>query len=104
MDVTQWMSGPGIYTLQFKYKGGTLGLTASQVALLSHAKDEPNDTREEFVDKHDCHAGAWAKGDVYMLDLKEYDPARTYLVAAQIRGGNTTKGEIVFRKKRPGTG
>ena len=104
IDVTQWVSGPGTYLLQFTYKSGTLGLTASQVALISHPKDNPNDTREECVDKHDCHAGAWAKGDVYMLDLKEHDPERTYLLAASIRGGNTTQGEILFRKKRPEAG
>jgi hypothetical protein len=101
LDVTKWVLGPGVYTVRFKYLQGLLGLTASSVALVSHPKDKPDDRREDAVDKHTCHAGAWNKDETYTLDLKQHDPQRTYLVVAQIRGGKTTKGEIFFRKKRP---
>ncbi|MBI3920687.1 MAG: hypothetical protein HY318_04650, partial [Armatimonadetes bacterium] len=66
-DVMQFVKGAGIYLFQPKWRSGTLGLSASQVSLLSFAKDKPEDTREEAVDRHPCHAGAWVQGDVYAL-------------------------------------
>ena len=100
IDVTKYVLGPGTYTLKFKYRRGTLGLTASQVQLVSHPKDTPAERRVEAVDRHSCHAGAWVKGDVYTVRLKEYDPQRVYLVVANIQGGRTTEGEIYMRKLR----
>ena len=101
MDVTKCIVGAGTYILKFKYRRGRLGLTASQVQLVSHPKDKPEDRRQEAVDKHSCHAGAWVKGDTYCLELKEHDAGRTYLVIASIRGGKTTEGEIFLHKERP---
>ena len=58
--------------------------------------------RVEVEDRHPCHAGAWVKGDVYTLEVKEFDPARGYVLQADIHGGNSTEGEFLFRKLRPG--
>ena len=101
LDVTEFVRGAGTYLFRPKYKSGSLGLGASRVALVSHPKDRPEDTREEAVDAHDCHAGAWVKGDEYRLELKEHDPARGYAVLAHISGGSTTNGQFHFRKVRP---
>lgn len=98
LDVTQFVKGEGTYWFRPAYKMGSLGLIASQVALVSYAKDKPDELREEAVDRHDCHAGAWVKDDVYLLPLKEYDPERGYAVLANVRGGDSTEGDFLFRK------
>ena len=101
LDVTEFVAGPGTYWFRPKWRSGSLGLGASKVALVSYPKGKPDDLREEAVDKHECHAGAWVKGDVYTLELEEQDPNRGYAVVAHIRGGKTTSGEFQFRKLRP---
>lgn len=100
LDVTEFVDGAGTYTLQPKWRSGTLGLTATRVSLVSFSKAKPEDVKEEATDKHDCHAGAWVKGDVYTLELGQYDPNRGYAVIADIYGGKTTGGEFYFRKLR----
>lgn len=98
LDVTEFVNGAGTYWFRPTYRRGSLGLTASQVALVSYAKDKPDELREEAVDRHDCHAGAWVKDDVYLLPLKEYAPERGYAVLAHVRGGDSTEGDFLFRK------
>lgn len=100
LEVSALVDGPGIYRFQPKYRGGTLGLTASCVQLASFAKDAPDSIRVEAQDEHSCHAGAWVKDDIYRLELQAFDPTREYAVIARIRGGPTTKGEFLFRKLR----
>lgn len=100
IDVTGLVDGPGTYTFRPVYRSGTLGLAAYRVALVSFAKDKPDETREEVVDQHTCHAGAWVKDDLYTLELKAFDPARGYAVVAQIGGGDSTNGDFFFRKLR----
>jgi len=70
------------------------------VSLVSSAKDKPDETREEAVDKHRCHAGAWVEADLYRLELKQYDAGRGYAVVAHIGGGDSTTGDFMFRRLR----
>lgn len=100
LDVTPFVVGSGTYLFQPKYRSGSLGLSASRVSLISFPRDKPDDAREEAVDKHTCHAGAWCEGDIYTLELQEHAPNRGYAVVANIHGGKTTAGEFYFRKKR----
>ena len=100
LDVTEYIDGPGTYSFRPAYRSGTLGLTASQVALVSYTKDKPEEVREEALDRHSCHAGAWAKDDVYLLSLEQYDNERGYAILAQINGGDSTVGDFLFRKLR----
>ncbi len=102
LEVTDLLDGPGTYLFEPMYRSGSLGLTASRVALVSYAKDAPDDLREEAVDEHTCHAGAWVKDAVYRLELKAHDPQRGYAVMARIGGGPTTEGVFTFRKARDG--
>ena len=98
LEVTPLVSGAGKYWFRPIYRKGLLGLVCHQAALVSYAKDKPDEVREEAVDKHQCHAGAWAKDDVYLMELKEYDAARGYAVLANISGGDSTNGEFFFKK------
>lgn len=100
LDVTGLVDGPGTYMFRPVYKSGSLGLIASRAALVSFPRERPEDLRQEAVDEHRCHAGAWVEGDIYTLELRDYDPARGYAVMAHIGGGNSTVGEFVFRKLR----
>jgi hypothetical protein len=68
------------------------------MALVSFAKEAPEVVREEAVDEHNCHAGAWTERTEYRLPLKTYDPARGYALIARYRGGSTTSGSFTFRK------
>jgi len=101
LDVTQWIDGPGTYTVRPKWHSGSLGLAISRMALVSCPQGNTDQFREEATDEHDCHAGAWVKGDVYTLQLTNYERERNYAVVAHIRGGDTTNGEFEFRKLRP---
>lgn len=77
-----------------------MGLHGRRVSLVSYPKDRPEDVREEAVDQHDCHAGAWAENDLYTLELKAYDAARGYAVIADFSGGDSSNGDFLFRKVR----
>jgi len=100
LDVTEFVIKDGLYLFEPRYRSGTLGLSMSKAVLVSHPKDDPEDTREEAVDQHQCHAGAWIKDAVYSLPLDTYDADRGYAVLATIGGGQTTAGEFWFRLKR----
>lgn len=100
LEVTELVDGPGTYTFRPAYRSGTLGLVAHRVALVSFPKQAPEEIREEAVDQHTCHAGAWVENDVYTLTLEEHDPARGYAVVAHIAGGDSTNGDFLFRKLR----
>jgi len=101
LDVTPYVRGAGRYWFRPIYRKGLLGLACHQATLVSFAQDKPDELREEAVDKHSCHAGAWVKDDVYTLELKAYDAARGYAVLASIGGGDSTNGEFFFKKLRP---
>ena len=98
MDVTALVPSAGKYWFRPTYRSGTLGLSANRVAQVSFAKDKPEETREEAVDQHTCHAGAWVKDDVYLLELKEYDATRGCAVVADYQGGDSSNGDFYFRK------
>ncbi|NQU76926.1 MAG: hypothetical protein HQ546_11500, partial [Planctomycetes bacterium] len=100
LAVTDVLKGEGVYIFQPKYRKGTLGLTVSKAQLVSSPNAHPDSIRVEAQDEHQCHAGAWVKGDIYKLQLKQYVPDRGYAVIATIRGGKTTNGEFWFRKQR----
>ncbi|MCE5239903.1 hypothetical protein LLH23_15665 [bacterium] len=100
LDVTLYVAGPGKYWFRPIYRSGLLGLVCTQARLVSFAKDKPEELREEAVDKHQCHAGGWVKDDVYLVELKQYDPARGYALIADIGGGDSTNGDFFFKKLR----
>ena len=100
LEVSEFVDGPGTYTFRPVYRKGSLGLTADRVALVSYAKDKPEETRQEALDEHSCHAGAWVKDDLYTLTLEQHDPDRGYAVEAHINGGDSTEGDFLFRKLR----
>lgn len=100
LEVSPLIAGTGTYQFRPAYRGGSLGLVVSSVSLVSYPKDKPEEVREEAVDKHSCHAGAWVKDDLYLLELKAYDAARGYAVVASFSGGDSTTGEFLFRKVR----
>lgn len=104
LDVTGLVDGPGTYLFRPAYRSGDMGLSVTRVALVSFSPDRPNEIREEAVDQHRCHAGAWVENDLYTLVLKNYDPGQGYAVLATI-GGTTephaTAGDFLFRKQRP---
>jgi len=101
LDVTQWIDGPGTYTVRPNWHSGSRGLRVFRIALVSCPQDNTDQLREEAADEHDCHAGAWVKDDVYTLQLANYEPDRNYAVVAHICGGDTTNGEFEFRRLRP---
>ena len=98
LEVSEFVSGPGEYVFEPVYSGGSLGLVVTRMALVSFAKEAPEVVREEAVDEHNCHAGAWTERTEYRLPLKTYDPARGYALIARYRGGSTTSGSFTFRK------
>jgi hypothetical protein len=98
LDVSDYVSGPGEYVFEPVYSGGSLGLVVTRVALVSFAKDAPDEVREEVVDEHTCHAGAWIERTEYHLPLKVFDPDRSYALIARYHGGPTTSGVFTFRK------
>ena len=100
LDVSGLVDGVGKYQFRPVYHSGTLGLSASQVALVSSPKDKPDEVREEGVDKHVCHAGAWIERDIYTVELTQYDLNRGYAIMASIHGGDSTVGDFLFRKVR----
>ena len=99
-DLGGLVDGPGVYVFMPDYRSGTLGLTASKAALVTYDKAKPEEVREEAVDAHNAHCGAWVTGGIYRLELKDFDAARGYALLATIRGGHTTSGEFYFRKLR----
>lgn len=100
LEVSAFVDGPGTYAFEPRYQRGTLGLIVTEARLVSCPADDPAGTRDEAVDRHRCHAGAWVEGGTYTLTLKTYDPARRYAIVAQIGGGDSTEGEFIFRKLR----
>ncbi|NPV48040.1 MAG: hypothetical protein HPY69_13855 [Armatimonadetes bacterium] len=104
LDVTRLVDGPGTYAFRPAYRSGDMGLSVTRVALVSFPRDRPDEVREEAVDEHRCHAGAWVENDLYTLVLKDHDPTRGHAVLAAI-GGTTkphaTAGDFLFRKLRP---
>jgi hypothetical protein len=71
------------------------------VALVSFARNAPDVVREEAVDEHNCHAGAWTERTEYHLPLKAFDAARGYALIARYHGGSTTSGAFTFRRLHP---
>ena len=103
LDVTGLVDGPGTYTFRPAYRSGDMGLSVTRVALVSFTADRTDDTREEAVDQHTCHAGAWVEKDLYTLTLPTHDPERNYAVLATIGGArepHATTGDFLFRKLR----
>lgn len=90
----------GTYVFRPAYRSGTLGLSGRRAALVSFPKDKPEEVREEAVDEHTCHAGAWDDKVLYTLELKEYDPTRDYAIVATYGGGDSSNGDFLFRKLR----
>lgn len=105
-DVTDRIDGAGRYEVEFAYRGGQLGLVGHRVALVAQTGDDAATRQEISVDEHRSHCGAWNDGHLYRIELKDYDPARRYLVLATISGGNpatprdarSTNGVVLFRK------
>ncbi len=85
-DVTDYLTGPGAYTVSFQYTSGWNGLSMSRVALAACPKDKPNEKVELSADQHQGSTGATSKGNVYFLKLDAHEAGRRYLVAAAIRG------------------
>ena len=96
-DVTERIAGPGEYAVTFVWTKGAYGLQGRAVTLASHAKGQPEELKIEAIDEHDCHAGAWVKGNVYRIKLEQYDPQRVYQVQCKV-AGNDTNGDIYFRQ------
>jgi hypothetical protein len=100
IDVTSLVGSAGTYWFRPAYRSGAYGLSVTAVALVSYFKANPDDVRQEAVDTHSCHAGAWVKDDIYTLGLKAFDPNRGYAVIAQINGSDSTQGMFLFKKLR----
>ena len=85
-DVTNFLAGPGTYTVTFQYAGGWNGLGTQRAALVAETKAEPGTRTELCVDEHSGSTGHRSKGNVYTLKLESQDPAVRYLVVSQVQG------------------
>ncbi len=86
VEVTDQVSGPGSYRVEFKYTGGHNGLHISQAALIAAPGRDPAAGAEVVVDRHDGVAAARNLNNQYRLDLVQYDPAVKYFLKAAVRG------------------
>ena len=100
IDVTPLVGSAGTYWFRPIYRSGAYGLSVTEAALVSYPKDKPDEVRQEAVDTHGCHAGAWVKDDIYTLELRTHDPTRGYAVIAHTNGSDSTNGDYFFKKLR----
>jgi hypothetical protein len=107
-EVTEHIRGAGTYTVRFDYRSGLLGLSVKKVRLLSSPVQNPEELREEAVDAHDCHAGAWVKDNLYSLAIPTQPEGRKWFVEVTMAAGDprqprdtrTSNGDIFFAKQR----
>ncbi len=108
-DITPHIAGSGRYTVTFQYKSGWNGLHSERVALVGEPRAGDGPPVEVSVDEHPGSTGHRSRGNVYTLNLLEYDPALNYRIVARIRGtrprdqtaGRTgCSGQVYLRRAR----
>lgn len=109
IEVTDSIDGPGNYQVRFAYRSGVLGLSVSAVRLLCGWGEDPAKLRVVASDVHDCHAGAWDRGNLYVLHVEKAPAGLRWFVEITMSGGRpdqpkekrSTNGDIMFSKQRP---
>lgn len=109
-EVTDMISGPGRYRMQFVYRRGWYGLNIHRASLMSAPADAPDELRLISMDEHQGSAAHRNVANIYEFDLPAHDPDLRYFVVADVRGAplesppdrQGCEGEVFFWKQRPG--
>lgn len=97
-EVTEYVFGAGRYQVEFQYTHGANGLPTRRVALLSAAKDHPDQLAELAVDEHSGFAGHESEANTYVVNLTNYDAVVRYFVAADILAVPSTNGQVWMKR------
>jgi len=108
-EVTDLLTEPGTYKLQFVYRRGWHGLRIFKASLVSASKDDPEALTPVATDEHEGSAAHKNVANVYEFELTDHDAELRYFVVADIRGcpkdsppgKQGCEGEVLFWKQRP---
>jgi len=93
-DVTDKITGPGVYEVTFWYSAGWKAVSIAWAALY-------NGTQELAKDAHEGFSGNVKKNITYTLEIKKYDKNGKYTVKAVLAGSRGTDSTgLVFIKRR----
>lgn len=109
-EVTERISGPGRYLIEFVYRRGWFGLNIHRASLMSAPADAPDALTRISTDEHRGSAAHRSTANVYEFDVAAHDPDLRYFVVAEVHGAplespperQGCEGEVFFRKERPG--
>ncbi len=108
-DVTEQISGPGIYRVTFQYTEGWNGASTHGVTLLAEPRDGGGTPAPVGLDEHLGSTANDSQNNVYSLRLDTHDPALRYRLVAVLQGtrpqdqqpGRTgCSGEITLQRER----
>jgi len=85
-DVSFYITEPGRYRVRFLYEKGWYGLRINRVALAAADPKAPDKLVEVAVDDHVGSTGHHPKNEIYILELKKYDPNLKYFILADVHG------------------
>ncbi len=94
-NVTQFLTGPGMYTLRLEYDTGAKGIDASEVDIMK------NGTEVVAKDVHVSFAGGRSHDEQYALNLPALDPAATYTVRVHLRSDGPDSHGSLFLEHVP---
>ncbi|HID05630.1 MAG TPA: hypothetical protein EYP10_00630 [Armatimonadetes bacterium] len=84
-EITDYITTSGRYQVEFEYTHGRNGLPILRVALAASPKGRTVKPTELSVDKHSGFAGAENRGNIYVVNLANYNPDLRYFIIADIR-------------------
>jgi hypothetical protein len=95
-DVTDLITGPGIYEAIFLYNRGEHGVRIGGAALLEDGQEIGRDTHEAF-------SGQRKEDIAFRFDLKRLKPGAGYALRARLAGagGTDSAGSVLFRRVPP---
>ncbi|MGC9320332.1 MAG: ThuA domain-containing protein, partial [Armatimonadota bacterium] len=106
-EVTDMVTGPGTYTVGFRYTSGWNGLRSYAVELIEAAGDDSEGGAVVASDEHEGTAGARPENTQYTLEVEDVHPEARYFIRVDIQGTPDTglpadrqgcNGDIWMRK------
>jgi hypothetical protein len=106
-NISPFIVGPGTYNLTFQCTNSRNGLEIYKSELFASSKERPGGSFKLSVDEHYGSTAYRNTGNVFILNLEEYDPSAIYWILSDIKGnrpqyqlpGRTGSRGIVYLRR-----
>jgi hypothetical protein len=106
-NISPFIVGPGTYRVTFQCTNSRNGLEIYKSELFASSKERPGRSSKLSVDEHYGSTAYRNTGNVFILNLEEYDPSAIYWILSDIKGnrpqyqlpGRTGSRGIVYLRR-----